>query len=149
MYFSQDKTHFTLTSKSPTTSNMSCHTTTLEIVDTLILSLMLVPKETHANTFKPFLDILSAVEVQLSWSFWSSSFNQVLLLSNYNTSNPNPTHIFQHSWKSNNLTSLHCQKTYLHFLSLQHIYSSSHHLLVSPKSSCQSFCRNMIHKAHE
>ncbi len=76
------KTHSTFNSKSPKTSNLSCHTTTPEIIDTFILSLVLVPKETRANTFKPFLEILSAVEIQSSWFFQSSSSNQVLFLSN-------------------------------------------------------------------
>jgi hypothetical protein len=31
------------------TSNMSCHTTTPEILDMFILSLVLVPKKTHAE----------------------------------------------------------------------------------------------------
>ncbi len=128
---------------------MSYHTTTPKILDTHILSFMLVPKETHTNTSRPFLDILSATKVQSSRFFQSNSSNQILFLSNYNTSNPNPTHIFQYFKKSNNLAFLQHQKTCLHFLSLHQIFSSSPHLLASPKSSCQSPCRNLIHKAHE
>jgi hypothetical protein len=39
---------------------------------------VLVLKETHANTSKPFLDILSVAEVQSLGFFWSSNSNQVL-----------------------------------------------------------------------
>ncbi len=148
-HFSYDKTHCTLSSKSPTTSNMSYHTTTPEILDTHILSFMLVPKETHANTSRPFLNIISTTKVQSSGFFQFSSSNQVLFLYNYNTSNPNPTHTFQYFKKSNNLAFLQHQKTCLHFLNLHQIFSSSPHLLASLKSSYQFPHRNLIHKAHE
>jgi hypothetical protein len=130
-YFFQDKTNFTLSSRSPKTSNMSYHTTTLKILDTLILSLVLVLKKTHENTSRPFLDIFSTMEVQSSWFLRSSIYNQILFLSIYNTQNPNPTHTFQCSKKSSNLAFFHHQKTCLHFLSLHQIYSSSPHHLIS------------------
>jgi hypothetical protein len=44
----------------PETSSMKCHTTTPKILHTFILSLVLVPKETHVE--KPFLKILNAIE---------------------------------------------------------------------------------------
>ncbi len=89
---------------------MSCHTTILEILDTLILSLVLVPKEIQANTSRPFLVILSAMEVQSLRFLWSSHYKQVLFLSNYNTQNLNPTHTFLYSKKSSNLGFFHHQK---------------------------------------
>jgi len=59
MYSSQDKTHSTFNSKSPKTSNMSYHTITPEILDTLIISLVLVPKEKHARPLDLFLAFLA------------------------------------------------------------------------------------------
>jgi len=55
-----DETHCTLTiSRSPKSSNMSCHTTILEIFYTLIISLVLVPKRKTRKTLKPFLILLA------------------------------------------------------------------------------------------
>ncbi len=45
--------------KSIETSSMSCHTTTPKILDTFILSLMLVLTETHATTLNLFLTFLT------------------------------------------------------------------------------------------
>jgi hypothetical protein len=107
------------------------------------------PYRNTCNNSKPFPDILNIVEVLSSRFFRFSSFNQVLLLSIYNTQSLNPTHTFHSSRKSNNLTFLHHQKTPVHFFSLHQISSTSSHLLTSLKPFCQSSCRNMIHRAHE
>jgi hypothetical protein len=49
VFFSVQKTFYIQFKIPIRTSNMSCHTTTPEILDTLILSFVLVPKETHAK----------------------------------------------------------------------------------------------------
>ncbi len=68
-YSFQNKIHSIPSSKSPETSCMSFHTTTLEILDMLILSLVLVPTETHATTLDLFLTFL----IQQKFSFRDSS----------------------------------------------------------------------------
>jgi len=63
VFFPQDGTHFAfIISRSPKSSHMGCHTTTLKILDTLIIPLVLVPIET-CKTFRPFPDILGATKV--------------------------------------------------------------------------------------
>ncbi len=59
MYSSQDKTHSITNSKSPKTSCRSCYTTIPEVLDTLILSLMLIPIETRATILDHFLTFLT------------------------------------------------------------------------------------------
>jgi hypothetical protein len=108
---------------------MSCHTTTLEILDTFIIFLLLVPKETHVNTFKLFLDIFNAAKVQLSVFFWSTSSNQILFICNYNIHYPNPIHIFQYSKKSSNLAFFITKKPT--FTSSAYIKYTPHHLISS------------------
>jgi hypothetical protein len=61
----QDETHCTFNSKSPRSSNMSCHTTTPKILDTLITSLVLIPKKT-CKTSKPIPNTLGVAEVPTS-----------------------------------------------------------------------------------
>ncbi len=130
MYSFQHKLHPTFNSKSPKTSNISYHTTIPEILDTFILSLVLVPKETRANTSKPFPNILSVAEVQSSRFFESSNSNQVLFLSNYNTQNSNPSHTFQYSKKSSHLTFLHHHQRFA-FTSSTCIKYTPHHFISS------------------
>jgi hypothetical protein len=74
--------------KIPKVPHMNCHTTTLEIIDTIILSLVLVLIEKHTIPLDLSL-ILNAIEVQLSRCFGSSNPNEVLFLLR---KNPNPTH---------------------------------------------------------
>ncbi len=127
---------------------MNCHTTILEILNTLILSFCWSLKK-HMQT--P-LDLFLTFLMQQKFNRRDSS-NPVVLIKFYfyliTTPKIQIQHTFQYSKKSSNLVFLHHQKTCLHFFSLHQIYSSSPHLFASPKSSCQSSCRNMIHKTHE
>jgi hypothetical protein len=70
---------------------MSCHITTLEILDTIIISLMLVPIEKHTRPLELFLT-LGVSKIQSSKFFRSNSPNEVLFLTNYHSQNPNPTY---------------------------------------------------------
>jgi hypothetical protein len=54
--------------KIPKLSHMSCHTTILEILDTIIISLVLVPIEKHIRPLDLFL-ILGTLEIRLSGFF--------------------------------------------------------------------------------
>ncbi len=111
-------------------------------LDMIIISLVLVPTEKHTKPLNLFLTFNTA-KIQSIGFFWSSSPNEVLFLTNYHSQNPNPTHIFIFQ-RSSPLVFYHHQKISLHFLSLHQIYFSSPH---PPKSSCQSPCKTMIHKA--
>ncbi len=76
-YFPQDKTHSIPSSKSPETSCMSCLTTTPKILDTFILSLVLVPTETHATTLDLFLTFLA------QWNFSHQDYFHSFFLINF------------------------------------------------------------------
>jgi hypothetical protein len=74
MYFFQDKTHSIPSSKSLETSCMNCHITIPEILNMFILSLVLVPIETHVTTLDLFLTFLA------QWKFFSQDFSHSVFL---------------------------------------------------------------------
>ncbi len=128
---------------------MNYHTTTPKTLDTFILSFVLVPKETYANTSKPFLDIFSTMEVQSSRFFRSSSSNQVLISIQ-----------LQHQKSKSNTHFLVLQKVQqLSFSSSpknmpSHSQPASNILLITssprfPEIILPISLQNMIHKAHE
>jgi hypothetical protein len=71
---------------------MNCHTTTLENLDTIILSLVLVPIEKHTRPLDLFLT-LGVVKIQSLGFFRPNSCHEVLFLTNYHSQNPNFTHL--------------------------------------------------------
>jgi len=62
--FPQDEIHCTFNSRSPRSSNMNYHTTAPEILETLIISLVLIPEKKTCKTSRPLFNILGAAEVQ-------------------------------------------------------------------------------------
>jgi hypothetical protein len=94
MYSFQDKTHSIPSSKSLKTSCMSYHTTSLEILDTFIFSLVLVPTETHVTTLNIFLTFLA------QWKcFHKHSYHSIYLIKFYfsylkHPQNQNQNHIY-------------------------------------------------------
>ncbi len=105
-YVSQDKTYSIPNLKSPKTSCMSCHTTTLKILDMFIFSLMLIPTETHATTLDLFLTFLAQQK-----SYRQDSSHSVFLIKFcfylfITPQNHNQTTFFHPPCKSSHLTSL-------------------------------------------
>jgi len=138
MYSSQDKTHSIPSLKSLETSCMNYHKTTPEILDTLILSLMLVPIETHVTIVDLFLTFLAQ---QKSSRQDSSHLVFLIKFCFYlftTPQNQNQTTLCSPPYKSSHLASLlshHCPL--LSFFNLPQNLptsksSSSSHLFASP-----------------
>jgi hypothetical protein len=92
-YSSRNKTHPILSSKSPETSCMNYHTTTLEILNMFILSFV-GPYKNTCNNSGPFLNILSIREVFSSGFFSFNPLDQILFLLIYNTPKSKSNHTF-------------------------------------------------------
>ncbi len=129
---------------------MSYHTTTPEILDMLILSLVLVPIETHATTLDLFLTF-SAQQKSYSWDSSHSIFLIKFCFYLFTTpQNQNQTIFFLILITSLiiQLPFYHITAPCFHFLSLPLVL-----LLISslclPKSLCQSPSKNLIHKSFE
>ncbi len=144
MQSSQDKTHSISNSKSLETSCMSYHTTTPKILNTLILSLVLVPTKTHAITLDLFLTFLA----QRKSSCQDSSHSVFLIKFQFylftTPQNQNQTTRF---FKS----SFQVQSLSFSFITTQPpaFTSSLFHLFASPKSPYQSPSKNLIHRCPE
>jgi hypothetical protein len=99
---------------------MSYHTTTPKILDTLILSLVLVPTKTNATTLDLFLTFLT------QWKFSCQDFSHSVFLIKFcfylftTPQNQNQTTFFSPPSKSNHLASLFV--TRLHFLTYLKIF---------------------------
>jgi hypothetical protein len=65
-------------------THMSYHTSTLEILDTIIITLVLVPTERHTKPLDLFFT-LGTAEIQSSGFFQSSNPNEILFLTNYHS----------------------------------------------------------------
>jgi hypothetical protein len=63
---------------------MNYHTTIPKILDTFIISLVLVPKKKHARPLDLFLTLLVQQKFKCQRFLWASSLNQILSLANYN-----------------------------------------------------------------
>jgi hypothetical protein len=85
---------------------MNCHTTTPKILDTFILSFVLVPTETHATTLDLFLTFLTQRKSS------RHDFSHLVLLIKFyfylftTPQNQNQITLFSPPYKSNHLTSL-------------------------------------------
>jgi hypothetical protein len=128
---------------------MNYHTTTPKILNTLILSLMLVPIETHATTVDLFLTFLTQRK-----SSCQDSSHLVFLIKFYfylftTPQNQNQTTLCSLPYKSSHLASLlshHCPLlSFLTFLPYPASKSSSSSHLFA--SLCQSPSKNLIHRS--
>ncbi len=129
---------------------MSYHTTTPKILNTLILSLMLVPTKTHATTLDLFLTFL-AHQKSFCQDFSHSVF--LIKICFYLFTTPKikikikPHFLIIVPSLITQLPFYHTTTPCLHFLSMSQISSSSSHLFASPKSPCQSPSKNLIHRS--
>jgi hypothetical protein len=70
---------------------MNCHTTTPKILDTIIISLVLILTEKHTEPLDLFLT-LGVAKIQSSGFFQSNNPNEVLFLTHNHSQNPNLAH---------------------------------------------------------
>jgi hypothetical protein len=65
-------------------THMNYHTSTLEILDTIIITLVLVPTERHTRPLDLFFT-LGTTKIQSSRFFQSNNPNEILFLTNYHS----------------------------------------------------------------
>ncbi len=128
---------------------MSCHTTTPKILDTFIISLVLILEKKHARPLDFFLTFLAQQKFKRQ-----GSSDPTVLIKFYPYLITTPKVQINHTLVSypESLTTqlLFITQSFCSILFSQHQIYSSHLRPFAPhKSSCQSPCRVVIHTTHE